>query len=81
MTFDEWIDRYCVNRSRLATLLGTTRQAVAGWAGGDGIPAQYERILVYVWGKDNVPDTIFAEATRDLKSKLVEIGGEAVWLD
>lgn len=81
MTFSQWLERYCVNRARLANMLGTTRQAVASWADGDGIPAQYEKFLVYIWGAENVPATIFTEATRELTTKLVEIGDELVWLD
>lgn len=80
MTFAEWLDYYCINRAKLADLLDTTRQSVAGWANTQGIPNQHRDTLAYVWG-DNVPDSIFIDATRDREGKLIQKGEELVWLD
>lgn len=81
MTFAEWLDYYCVNRARLANLLDTTRQAVASWANGRGLPEQYRDVVTYVWGADNVPEDVFSEATRDRSGKMIQRGDDLVWLD
>lgn len=81
MTFAEWVDYYCVNRAKLADLLDTTRQSVAGWARGQGIPDQHRDAVIYVWGADNVPDSVFAPATRERATKMIKRGEDLVWLD
>jgi hypothetical protein len=78
MTFAEWLDYYCINRSKLADLLDTTRQSVAGWT-ASGVPEQHRKTLEFVWGE--LPDEIFIEATRTDAGKLIKRGEEMVWLD
>lgn len=81
MTFEQWLDYYCINRAQFAKLLDSTRQSIANWASGDGLPEQYREVLEFVWGRDQVPDTIFADATRGRSGKLIKRGDDLIWLD
>lgn len=79
MTFSEWLDFYCINRSKLAALLDTTRQSVAGWAANGGVPEQHRTTMEFVWGE--LPDELFVDATREETGRLIEVGEKRIWLD